>query len=306
MRRRIQTLLGGLLLAAIPVLAPAGIAVGISVNIAPPVLPVYVQPPIPAVGYIWAPGYWAWDGAGYYWVPGTWVMPPRVGLLWTPGYWGWDGGVYLWHAGYWGPHVGFYGGVNYGFGYSGVGFSGGYWRGGAFFYNRTVTNITNVHVTNVYERVVPQPYGASHVSFNGGNGGVRAIPTGAERVAMREHHVEPTGAQFHHEQLASHDRTLHASFNHGNPAVAATAHPGVFAGHGGGAGPGHPAGFAQTGHPGGFAPEGHAGGFAQPGHAEPARPGGVPQGGRPAPHPQAHEGPHEGQHGHPEGKRQER
>ena len=27
----------------------------------------------------------------------------------------------LWHAGYWGPHVGFYGGVNYGYGYGGVG-----------------------------------------------------------------------------------------------------------------------------------------------------------------------------------------
>ena len=32
-------------------------------------------------------------------------------------------------AGYWGPHVGYYGGVNYGFGYMGVGFAGGAWRG---------------------------------------------------------------------------------------------------------------------------------------------------------------------------------
>ena len=57
-------------------------------------------------------------GGGYYWVPGTWVQPPRVGVLWTPGYWGFVGGVYAFHAGYWGPHVGFYGGVNYGFGYA--------------------------------------------------------------------------------------------------------------------------------------------------------------------------------------------
>jgi hypothetical protein len=34
---------------------------GIAVDIAPPPLPVYDQPPIPAPGYIWTPGYWAWN-----------------------------------------------------------------------------------------------------------------------------------------------------------------------------------------------------------------------------------------------------
>ena len=63
--------------------------------------------------------------AGYYWVPGVWVHHRELACLWTPGYWGFAGGLYAWHAGYWGPHVGFYGGVNYGFGYSGVGFC---WR----------------------------------------------------------------------------------------------------------------------------------------------------------------------------------
>ncbi len=65
--------------------AQIGIGVGISVNVAPPVLPVYEQPPLPAPGYLWTPGYWAYGGAGYYWVPGVWVQPPRVGLMWTPG-----------------------------------------------------------------------------------------------------------------------------------------------------------------------------------------------------------------------------
>ena len=55
-----------------------------------------------------------------------------------------------WNAGYWGPHVGFYGGVNYGFGYGGVGFGGGEWRGGAFFYNTAVVNVGGAHFTNVY------------------------------------------------------------------------------------------------------------------------------------------------------------
>jgi len=94
----------------------AQIGVGVSVRVGPPALPIYAQPICPGPGYMWTPGYWGWnDGAGYYWVPGTWVVAP-VGMLWTPGYWGWGGGLYAWHAGYWGPHVGFYGGINYGFG----------------------------------------------------------------------------------------------------------------------------------------------------------------------------------------------
>ena len=92
----------------------------------PPELPVYEQPPIPAPGYLWTPGYWASGPNGYFWVPGTWVQPPAVGVLWTPGYWGWRDGIYVWNAGYWGPHIGFYGGVNYGFGYVGVGYEGGH------------------------------------------------------------------------------------------------------------------------------------------------------------------------------------
>src|SRR6516162_10997197 len=110
-----QLLVTALLATAAPLGAQAAVAIGVSINIAPPVLPVYVQPPMPGVGYIWTPGYWAWGDEGYYWVPGTWVLAPAPGMLWTPGYWGWVDGAYIWHTGYWGPHVGFYGGVNYGF-----------------------------------------------------------------------------------------------------------------------------------------------------------------------------------------------
>ena len=44
------------------------------VSFGPPALPVYVQPPCPAEGYIWTPGYWAYDPnfGDYYRVPGTW------------------------------------------------------------------------------------------------------------------------------------------------------------------------------------------------------------------------------------------
>ena len=152
----------------------AQIGIGISVRIGPPALPVYAQPICPGPGYLWTPGYWAWnDDGGYYWVPGTWVVAP-VGMLWTPGYWGFAGGFYGWHAGYWGPHVGFYGGINYGFGYGGVGFAGGEWRGGAFFYNRAVMNVNVTNVTNVYNRTVV--VNNMHTSFNG-PGGIVARPT---------------------------------------------------------------------------------------------------------------------------------
>src|SRR6202044_3123883 len=88
--RYLRTLLLAAIVLAIPACSFAGVFIGISVGIAPPPLPVYAQPVIPAPGYMWTPGYWAWGPGGYYWVPGTWVQPPQVGLLWTPGYWGWN------------------------------------------------------------------------------------------------------------------------------------------------------------------------------------------------------------------------
>jgi hypothetical protein len=206
----------------------AQIAVGISVRIGPPALPVYAQPICPGPGYFWTPGYWAWnDDAGYYWVPGTWVMAP-VGLLWTPGYWGWGGGVYLWHAGYWGPHVGFYGGINYGFGYGGAGFVGGEWRGGAFFYNRSVTNVSVTNVTNVYNKTVI--VNENHVAFNGGTGGVQTRPTPQEEQYAHEQHTPALAAQTQQEHLASQNRENFANVNHGRPTIAATARAGDFSG----------------------------------------------------------------------------
>jgi hypothetical protein len=203
----------------------AQIAVGISVRIGPPALPVYAQPICPGAGYMWTPGYWAWnDDGGYYWVPGTWVVAP-VGLLWTPGYWGFAGGFYGWHAGYWGPHIGFYGGINYGFGYGGVGFAGGEWRGGAFYYNRSVTNVSVTNVTNVYNKTVI--VNNTTTSFNG-EGGVRAEPTAEERTAMNEPHTAPLAAQTQQEHMASQNKQNFASVNQGRPAIAATARPGDF------------------------------------------------------------------------------
>ncbi len=207
-------------LACMPSSASAQVFVGISVHVAPPALPVYVQPPCPTEGYLWTPGYWAYGDNGYYWVPGVWVAPPSAGLLWTPGYWGFAGGVYGFHAGYWGPHVGFYGGVNYGFGYGGVGFVGGEWRGGRFAYNTAVVNVNTavVHTTFVDRTVIANAGVGARVSFNGGVGGTIATPTAEERMAASEPHVQPTGEQMSHEHSASMDRSNFASVNHGRPA----------------------------------------------------------------------------------------
>jgi hypothetical protein len=160
------------------------------------------------------------------------VLPPSVGLLWTPGYWGWRDGIYVWNAGYWGPHVGFYGGVNYGFGYGGVGYEGGRWDNGMFIYNRTVNNFGNVTITHVYEKNVYVEPGASRVSFNGGSGGTTVRPTQEEQAAAHEQHVAAVPSQLQHERTASEDKALLASENHGKPAIAATAKPGEFTGKG--------------------------------------------------------------------------
>jgi hypothetical protein len=203
---------------------------GIAITIAPPPLVVYAQPVCPQEGYLWTPGYWARSDEGYYWVPGTWVEPPAVGLLWTPGYWGWGDGAYSWNEGYWGPQVGFYGGVNYGFGYDGVGYQGGYWHDNQFRYNTYVNNVRGRNFHNTYRRTVANR--TSHVSYNGGSRGINARPSAAQQSAARGHHDEWTAAQSGHERDASQNHELLASVNHGHPMIAATSRPGEFSGEG--------------------------------------------------------------------------
>ncbi|MGH9510109.1 MAG: YXWGXW repeat-containing protein, partial [Terriglobales bacterium] len=204
----------------------------ISVNFGPPALPVYSQPLVPAVGYIWTPGYWAWSpGWGYYWVPGTWVLAPSPGLLWTPGYWAYDAGLFYWHPGYWAPVVGYYGGIAYGFGYPGTGFFGGYWRDGNYFYNRTVTNVNVTTVKYVYSQPVTKVT-TTTVSYNGGPGGTTVRATAEQEAAARQQKSGPTADQLKHEQAAKTDKKLLAAENKGRPPIAATAKPADFSGGG--------------------------------------------------------------------------
>ena len=203
--------------------------VSLSVSIAPPALPLYAQPPIPGDGYLWTPGYWAWDpGSGdYIWVPGTWVMPPSAGLLWTPGYWAFGGGGYLWHGGYWGSRVGYYGGLNYGYGYTGSGYWGGRWDRGRFRYNSAVNNIPSGRAHNVYRQpVAARP---SHPeSFTGGTSHYRTPPTASERRFDATPHGAPTREQADHETRAIGMPEQRMGNNHGMPPTAATPRPGGF------------------------------------------------------------------------------
>lgn len=192
----------------------------------PPALPVYVQPPAPADGYMWVPGYWAFNRLGYYWVPGAWVLAPYTGALWTPGYWGYANGFYLWNAGYWGPHVGYYGGINYGFGYIGVGYVGGYWNHDRFYYNRSVTNVNVTRVTNVYDhRVVYDNHGPGRVSYHGGPNGIQRGPDPREMAARGERHMPPTDMQRQYSNQAGTNQGQFFNHNQGRPTQAVVDHP---------------------------------------------------------------------------------
>ncbi|MDQ3197761.1 MAG: hypothetical protein M3Q46_01010 [Verrucomicrobiota bacterium] len=187
----------------------------ISVGIAPPAIPIYAQPYCPYPGYIWTPGYWAWDGYGYYWAPGVWVSPPRVGLLWTPGYWGYRNGLYAFNDGYWGTSVGFYGGINYGYGYGGYGYYGGRWSGNTFLYNTAVTRVgRNINTTYV-NREVGRNTG-SRAGFNG-PGGAKAKPTSEQLAAAKGKRIAATSAQRERIQAAKNNPELKARNNKGKP-----------------------------------------------------------------------------------------
>ncbi|HEV2486274.1 MAG TPA: hypothetical protein VGT08_12145 [Terracidiphilus sp.] len=225
--RSLRILLLALIVALVPASSFAGVF--ISVNFAPPILPVYDQPPCPEPGWMWTPGYWAYDEDGYYWVPGTWVPVPYEGALWTPPYWGWSDGFYVFHPGYWGPHVGYYGGVNYGFGYMGIGFVGGMWRGHDFVYNTAVMHVNERFVHNTYiDRTIVERntiVNDRHVAYSGGPGGIRHDPRPEERFADRDRHVDATTFQRSHESVAMSDRSMYSRNNGGHPSNAAVARP---------------------------------------------------------------------------------
>lgn len=183
----------------------------------PPPLPEYSQPMATRPNTIWTPGNWRHSPNGYYWAPGAWVKPPYTGALWTPGYWAADGNRYRFNQGYWGPHVGFYGGVPYGNGYTGTGYRGGYWDGNRFLYNQAVSHVDPNAIRDIYNQPerIASPYG--RLSFNGGNGGIPLLPIAAELIALHEQHVRPVRYQYDVEREAALNRGQFIGAGHNAP-----------------------------------------------------------------------------------------
>lgn len=186
---------------AAPQIASAAVSFVMSVNVAPPAVPVYAQPICPGPGYLWTPGYWAYGPHGYLWTAGAWARPPAPGMLWTPAYWGSEGGHYRFHTGYWGSRVGYYGGVRYGYGYPGTGFEGGEWRGHDFYYNSAAWHVDQVHMRNVYRR---------EAHFDDHHGPVYE----EHRGPVPEHHGPPSHEVEHHDN-GNHNGWSHDEHGHG-------------------------------------------------------------------------------------------
>lgn len=54
-------------------------------DVPPPVPRVEHQPP-PRDGYVWAPGYWEWNGRFFHWISGTWIQERRKSQ-WMADHW---------------------------------------------------------------------------------------------------------------------------------------------------------------------------------------------------------------------------
>jgi hypothetical protein len=68
MKRAFRSLL--LALFALAFVEPVFAQLSVTVSFGPPALPIYDQPICPGDGFLWIPGYWAYDpDYGYYWIP---------------------------------------------------------------------------------------------------------------------------------------------------------------------------------------------------------------------------------------------
>ncbi len=100
MRRFPRHLMGALSLTAIVMGAPPapGAAALIISDVAPPA--VRVERYVPRDGYVWAPGYWEWNGRSYHWVSGTYLLERR-GAHWVADRWDQVGTHWQHVAGHW-------------------------------------------------------------------------------------------------------------------------------------------------------------------------------------------------------------
>ena len=79
-----MVVIGASLAASMACAAPRG---RVYVRVGPPVPIVEARVVAPGPGYIWVPGYYAWERGAYVWLPGRYVVPPRGRALWVPAHW---------------------------------------------------------------------------------------------------------------------------------------------------------------------------------------------------------------------------
>jgi len=79
-------------------MTPAFAAI-VDIQVAPPA-PRVVEVPPPRAGYVWAPGYYRWDGHRHVWVDGRWLRERR-GMHWIPEHWDERHGRYHFVPGHW-------------------------------------------------------------------------------------------------------------------------------------------------------------------------------------------------------------
>jgi hypothetical protein len=89
------------LLALGPVAMPAAAQININIDlgVAPPA-PRFEAVPVSRSGFVWAPGFWQWDGQRYVWAPGRWVAA-RPGFFWVADRWEPRDGRHHFEPGHW-------------------------------------------------------------------------------------------------------------------------------------------------------------------------------------------------------------
>ena len=80
-------------------LAQARVDVSVVIGVPPPAVVVETAPVIQP-GYVYAPGYWGWDGHRHVWIRGRTIVE-RPGYAWVSDRWVSDGGRYRFVPGYW-------------------------------------------------------------------------------------------------------------------------------------------------------------------------------------------------------------
>ncbi|HEY4366181.1 MAG TPA: YXWGXW repeat-containing protein [Steroidobacteraceae bacterium] len=79
---------------------PRGRAVAVvDIDVRPPP-PRVVEIPATRVGYVWAPGYWRWNGHNHVWIDGKWMREKR-GWRWEPARWEERHGRWHFEEGHW-------------------------------------------------------------------------------------------------------------------------------------------------------------------------------------------------------------